>query len=288
MIFELVVLVLCSIACTSLELDVSIDQTEKCYVSRIQRDVYAHLGFRGWGVNSLELERNTYIADNASLPSLCLFEQATIESIVSVSESSDSKLEVHEKASSPDYQRWSTCGQCIWSSRRGEFIILDSSLESLEGKGKQKHKDNKDDVNRNPIDNNSTDDKDDKDIDSSNIELSSSSWKEFFHGGGGTENSREARNDRFTGRRVHPATLAALFDDSIDSKDSKDSKDSAREEKESPLKRNLVRVRRPVFIIPMLTLHPGHLAVDVLEQVHSAMLKTYGRVRKDALLVCEQ
>ena len=39
-------------------------------------------------------------------------------------------------------------------------------------------------------------------------------------------------------------------------------------------------VDRPVFIIPMITFHPGHILVDILEQVYGAMIKAYGRVRR--------
>lgn len=46
-------------------------------------------------------------------------------------------------------------------------------------------------------------------------------------------------------------------------------------------------VERPVFIVPIITLHPGHLLIDVFESIFHAMMTTYGRVRTDALIVLD-
>lgn len=44
-------------------------------------------------------------------------------------------------------------------------------------------------------------------------------------------------------------------------------------------------VTNPVFIIPMITFHVGHVLIDVLEQVYQSMIAQYGEVRLDSLLV---
>lgn len=44
-------------------------------------------------------------------------------------------------------------------------------------------------------------------------------------------------------------------------------------------------VTNPVFIIPMITFHVGHVLIDVLEQVYQSMMAHYGEVRLDSLLV---
>ena len=54
-------------------------------------------------------------------------------------------------------------------------------------------------------------------------------------------------------------------------------------EEEAPL----YFVDRPVFLLPLISLHPGHVLVDVLQQVYGAMIKAYGRVRRDSLLVLD-
>ncbi len=46
-------------------------------------------------------------------------------------------------------------------------------------------------------------------------------------------------------------------------------------------------MKRPVYMLPMITLHVGHILVDLLEQVYFNMMATYGRVRRDALLVVD-
>ena len=49
----------------------------------------------------------------------------------------------------------------------------------------------------------------------------------------------------------------------------------------------LLYIERPVFLLPLITLHPGHVLVDVLQQVYGAMMKSYGRVRRDSLLLLD-
>jgi len=36
-------------------------------------------------------------------------------------------------------------------------------------------------------------------------------------------------------------------------------------------------VDQPVFVLPILTLHPGHVLADVVEQVHTSMVAHYPR-----------
>ena len=46
-------------------------------------------------------------------------------------------------------------------------------------------------------------------------------------------------------------------------------------------------VDRPVFILPMITFHVGHILIDLLEQIYHAMITTYGEIRRDALIVLD-
>jgi hypothetical protein len=46
-------------------------------------------------------------------------------------------------------------------------------------------------------------------------------------------------------------------------------------------------VEIPVYILPMITFHVGHILVDFLEQVYFSMLTSYGLVRKDALVIID-
>ena len=48
-----------------------------------------------------------------------------------------------------------------------------------------------------------------------------------------------------------------------------------------------VYVDRPVFLISLITLHVGHVIIDLIEQVYVTMLATYGEIRSDALLLIE-
>jgi hypothetical protein len=46
-------------------------------------------------------------------------------------------------------------------------------------------------------------------------------------------------------------------------------------------------ISTPIFIMPIICYHVGHLLVDFMEQVYSTMLEVYGEVRTDALLVID-
>jgi hypothetical protein len=50
--------------------------------------------------------------------------------------------------------------------------------------------------------------------------------------------------------------------------------------------RNLL-IDRPVFVLPIVELHAGHIIVDLLEQLFDAMQSAYGEVRRDALIVVD-
>jgi hypothetical protein len=91
--------------------------------------------------------------------------------------------------------------------------------------------------------------------------MSWSSWGEFFH---------EGQNDYILGEIEATSSLLNDSDDDIGSNNNDSS---------------YLYIDRPVFIIPIITFHPGHILVDVLEQVYGAMIKSYGRVRRDTLLV---
>lgn len=84
--------------------------------------------------------------------------------------------------------------------------------------------------------------------DHSRISLSSSHWKEFFY----------SSNDEFLLKIVPTADFQAQY-----------------------------LVRSPVFIVPMITTHPGHWIVDLLEGLYHAMMSTYGQVRRDAIVVLD-
>jgi len=44
-------------------------------------------------------------------------------------------------------------------------------------------------------------------------------------------------------------------------------------------------VDRPVYILSILTIHIGHILVDLLESVYYNMMSNYGEIRRDAILV---
>lgn len=44
-------------------------------------------------------------------------------------------------------------------------------------------------------------------------------------------------------------------------------------------------VRSPTFIVPIITFHVGHVLIDVLQQIYTTMIKDYGCVRKDSLII---
>ena len=46
-------------------------------------------------------------------------------------------------------------------------------------------------------------------------------------------------------------------------------------------------VSRPVFIIPMITFHVGHVLIDLLEQIYDAHMTYYGRIRKDCIIILD-
>ena len=48
-----------------------------------------------------------------------------------------------------------------------------------------------------------------------------------------------------------------------------------------------ILIATPIFIIPLICLHPGHVLVDLMEQVYLSMLDIYGEVRLDSILVLD-
>lgn len=85
-----------------------------------------------------------------------------------------------------------------------------------------------------------------------NITLSSSQWQEFFL----------ARNDKYY--------LARNFD-----------------EFSKPPAMSYYVVERPVFLLPVITFHPGHILVDLLEGLYHSMVSAYGKVRRDSLIIID-
>jgi hypothetical protein len=88
------------------------------------------------------------------------------------------------------------------------------------------------------------------------IDLSWSLWGEFFF---------STRNDQYKAEVMHEDYL-----DHIDIKSEK-----------------LFLIDRPVYILPIITLHVGHILIDLLQQVYSSMISIYGVVRSDALIVLD-
>jgi len=93
------------------------------------------------------------------------------------------------------------------------------------------------------------------------IDLSWSLWGEFFHW---------FRNDQIHADVVKVADVEAILQrNDVDGRG------------------RSYYVDRPVYILPMITLHVGHILIDLLEQVYWSMMKTYGKVRRDALLILD-
>ena len=94
----------------------------------------------------------------------------------------------------------------------------------------------------------------------SRIELSWSLWGEFFHW---------FRNDQIHGDVVKNEYINTILQRNRDD--------------------NVLSyyIDRPVYILPMITLHVGHVLIDLLEQVYWSMMKTYGKVRRDALFILD-
>jgi hypothetical protein len=84
------------------------------------------------------------------------------------------------------------------------------------------------------------------------VQLTWSYWGEFFH---------TFHNDKYFGGVIPSVSISADA--------------------------GMFYVDRPVYLLPMITLHAGHVLVDYLEQVYHSMMMTYGAVRKDALIVLD-
>ena len=94
------------------------------------------------------------------------------------------------------------------------------------------------------------------------VDLSWSLWGEFFHW---------FRNDQIHADVVMPADVEAIL----------------QRFHRADNRGHAYYVDRPVYILPMITLHVGHILIDLIEQVYWSMMKTYGRVRRDALLILD-
>jgi hypothetical protein len=81
------------------------------------------------------------------------------------------------------------------------------------------------------------------------IVLSWSLWSEFFH---------RFKNDRYHATASSTAHAQAQY-----------------------------RIHQPIFILPIITLHIGHVLIDVLEQLYQAHKKHYGRVLLDCIIVLD-
>ena len=92
----------------------------------------------------------------------------------------------------------------------------------------------------------------------SSVDLSWSLWGEFFF---------KNQNDQFKGEANSVSYLRHLLESSDD--------------------RTIYYVDRPVYILPMITFHVGHILIDLLEQVYRSMMSTYGMIRLDALIILD-
>eukprot|EP01041_Mallomonas_annulata_P002467 gene2467-4787_t len=82
-----------------------------------------------------------------------------------------------------------------------------------------------------------------------NISLSWSLWGEFFH---------HDHSDRvFATRNTESSVMSSYY------------------------------ISRPVFYVPMITFHVGHVLIDLLEEIYFTMINTYGIVRKDSIIILD-
>ena len=94
------------------------------------------------------------------------------------------------------------------------------------------------------------------------VDISWSSWGEFFHYRG--------HADRIQAEILSLSNYELLS-----------------EEINQHLFRNTIVIDRPVFYIPVIAFHYGHILIDVIEQMHGAMIDAYGKVRLDSLLLLD-
>ena len=85
---------------------------------------------------------------------------------------------------------------------------------------------------------------------SNQFDLSSSLWSEFFH---------TYRNDKFTGSYY---TNNSSF-------------------------KPQYFIDKPVYILPMITFHIGHIYIDLIEEIYTSMMNTYGKIRHDCIIIID-
>ncbi len=51
--------------------------------------------------------------------------------------------------------------------------------------------------------------------------------------------------------------------------------------------RKVYVVKSPVYIIPMIAIHPGHVLIDLLENLYHDMMEHYGQIRNDAIIIMD-
>lgn len=81
----------------------------------------------------------------------------------------------------------------------------------------------------------------------SEVMLAWSLWGEFFH---------KYNNDRIKG--VHDANYTGKY-----------------------------TINRPVFVLPLITLHVGHILIDLLEQLYQTHMLHYGKIRTDCVIILD-
>jgi len=161
--------------------------------------------------------------------------------------SQSSTVDVWQAAAVPDAATWSRCQHCLWDVALGRMQVWEMGEPQTAG-----------DTSTAEVAERACAS---KRAPVGTIDLSASNWGEFFYA---------ARNDRYQADLLAAPPCIAL--------------DAAGAGQESA---GVAYVDRPVFILPLLTLHVGHVMVDLLEQVYQTMLASYGRVRKDALLLLD-
>eukprot|EP01038_Epipyxis_sp_PR26KG_P016502 gene16502-22525_t len=96
------------------------------------------------------------------------------------------------------------------------------------------------------------------------VDLSWSLWSEFFH---------HEHNDQYKAQYITPNHFKNINSDENDKKDL--------------LPFPSLVIERPIYILPMITFHFGHILIDLIEQVYNNMLLTYGKIRSDALFIID-
>jgi hypothetical protein len=150
----------------------------------------------------------------------------------------NSSLIIREKQAVPDNQGWSRCQHCGWFDSR--FHLYNSLITKAE------------------------------DLNNETIDLSWSLWGEFFF---------NKRNDQLKASARLWSDLKIITqcdqDRSYGSfRDCVAANNISADGESHVLSKRFYVVDRPVYILPMITLHVGHIIIDLLEQVILHLIET--------------